>query len=210
MHKLLRHVVKYLCLSVLVMTFTGCEDGGNDHDFGTNNPDVVVAMGDSITALEGENTTTYPDILEGMTGKIVINEGRGGATSSDGAGKINRVIGNNKPGYVLILYGANDIIRATGNDSLIANLRTMIIAAKNNKTVPIVGTITPMYFVHDIFAGAVPVLNARIRQMAAEENCAVADLENAFGSDTSLFNGDGLHPNDEGLRVIAQTFAGAM
>lgn len=210
MNKLLKNVIGSACLSVSILLFNGCEDGGNSYDFGTNNPNVIVAMGDSITALEGGNTTTYPAILSAMTGKLVINEGRGGAISADGADKIDRILRDNQPGYVLILYGANDIISATGNDHLISNLRAIVISAKNNKTVPIVGTITPMYFVHDIFAGAVPILNARIRQMAAEENCPVADLESALGGDSSLFKSDGLHPNDAGLQVIAQTFAGQL
>ena len=211
MNKWFACLAKYICLSACILMFNGCENGGGtDNDFGTNNPKVAVALGDSITALEGGNTTTYPDILAGLKGITVINEGHGGDSSDAGVDKIGGALSDIKPGYVLILYGANDIISGSGNDNLVANLRAMIVAAKNNKTVPIVATVTPMYFVHDIFAGAVPPLNALIRKMAAEENCAVADLESAFGTDSSLFNDDGLHPNDAGLRIIAQTFADRM
>jgi len=188
----------------------GCEDNGNSHDFGDNNPKVAVAMGDSITALEGGNTTTYPDLLAQSTGMTVINEGTGGATSSDGAGKIGRILSDDKPGYVLILYGANDVIRSESLDGTIANLRYIITSAQNNKTVPVIATITPMYYEHEVFLGGTKGLNARIRQLAAETGCSLVDLESAFGSNTSYFNDDGLHPNDSGLRVIADSFAGAL
>jgi len=196
------------------MTFAifwnGCEGGGSSHDFGSNDSNVAVCMGDSITALEGGNSTTYPALLAASTGMTVYNEGSGGATSSDGAGKISSVLSSYKPGYVLILYGANDVISGTGEDDCIANLRSIITAAKNNKSVPVVATLTPMYGSHSIFDGSTKTLNVKIRQLASEEGCSVADLESAFGTDSSYFNGDGLHPNDAGLKIIADTFAGAL
>jgi len=211
MRHFLSSFTRFVFAAFCILLWNGCENGGgSDHDFGDNDSSVAVAMGDSITALEGGNSTTYPAILGAMTGKTVVNAGSGGATSSAGAGSIAGILSGYKPGYVLILYGANDVISGTGLDNAVANLRSIIAAAKNNKTVPIVATLTPMYFEHEIFNGSAKALSTKIRQMASEEGCAVADLESAFGSNTSYFNDDGLHPNDSGLQVIADCFAGAM
>jgi lysophospholipase L1-like esterase len=206
----MKKFIRQLCLIVCALGLNGCENGGSSHDFGANNPNVAVAIGDSITALEGGNSTTYPALLAQMAGMTVINEGSGGATSGDGAAKVTGVLREYSPGYLLILYGANDVIGGYGIDNAIANLRAIIVTAKNNNTVPVIATITPMCFSHSIFNGSASALNDRIRQLASEEGCDLVDLEAAFGSDTSLFNGDGLHPNDKGLQVIADNFAGAL
>jgi len=210
MKKITSNMIRIISASAAFCCLCGCEDGGSSHDFGDNNPEVAVAMGDSITALEGGNTTTYPAILASMTGKTVINKGSGGAVSGAGASAVSGYLNEYKPGYLLILYGANDVIHSMSKEGTIANLRSMITAAKNNSTVPVIGTLTPMHFSHDIFNGSAMELNVMIRQMAAEEGCAVADLESAFGSNTSYYNSDGLHPNDSGLQVIANAFAGSM
>jgi lysophospholipase L1-like esterase len=210
MIKTIRNLNISAFISICIIFMSGCENGGDSHDFGTNDSNVVVAMGDSITALEGGNTTTYPAILASITGKTVINEGSGGATTGDGLGKIQSVLNEYHPGYVLILYGANDVIGSSGIEHAAANLRSIIVAAKNNKTVPIIATITPMYYEHEIFDGSAKALNVLIRQVASEEGCDLVDLESAFGSNTSYMNDDGLHPNDSGLNVIAKAFAGAL
>ena len=51
-------------------------------------------------------------------------------------------------------------------------------------------------------------LNPRIRQMLGEERVRMADLERAFGEDPlELMQDVGLHPNAQGLRIIAEVFA---
>ena len=46
-----------------------------------------------------------------------------------------------RPGVILIDYSPNDIFN--GSDAVIRNLRSMIAAARANKTVPILGTLVP-------------------------------------------------------------------
>ncbi|OGV67363.1 MAG: hypothetical protein A2283_09140 [Lentisphaerae bacterium RIFOXYA12_FULL_48_11] len=210
MNKPINRLSLFLAAGICVIGLSGCEDDGDSHDFGTNDPNMIVAMGDSITALEGGNTTTYPAILASITGKTVANEGSGGATAGDGASKVHSVLNEYQPGYVLILYGANDVIRSMGSNNTIANLRSIISAAKNNKSVPVIATLTPMYYSHEIFDGSAKELNVLIRQMASEEGCKLVDLEDAFGNNTSYMKNDGLHPNDAGLSVIAEAFSGAL
>jgi lysophospholipase L1-like esterase len=187
----------------------GCDGGGGGgsggHDFGANDPNVIVAMGDSIT--EGSGSADYPSILEGMVGKRVINHGRGGATAGDGAGAIGGVLAREKPGYVLILYGANDVISGTGLDHATGALGAIIEACKANQTVPIIATLTPMQGLHELFAGGAQELSRRIRSLAGQTGTALCDLESEFGFPSGLLQDDGLHPTDEGSVVIADSFA---
>ncbi len=48
-------------------------------------------------------------------------------------------------------------------------------------------------------------LSRRIRQLAASEGIACADIETALGGNQSYMAND-LHPNDAGHRIIADTF----
>lgn len=202
----------WLALPCLTTLLGGCEGGGGGggaaHDFGDNDPNVIACLGDSIT--EGYLVATadsYPSQLAAITGKTVYNRGVGGTRSSYGVSIVGTVLDRYNPGYLLILYGVNDLIHGASQPATITNLRTMIQAAKANSTVPIVATLTPTYGSHAWVADDVIALNGQIRTMAAEEGVDVADLEAAFGSDESLILADGLHPNASGARVIAQTFA---
>lgn len=199
--------IKWLLILLLSAVMVGCEDNNSDHDFGNNNPDVYVAMGDSITSGLGYSSVEpYPAKLSAMLGKTVINKGHGGDLSSDGKSDVNSVLANYKPGYLLILYGVNDIIYSYGTDHIIANLRAIIQAAKANKTVPVIATLTPAFGSHAYMTGGINDLNASIRLMAAEEGVSVADLDSAFGWNSDYILSDGLHPNDEGNELIATTF----
>lgn len=201
------------CLLILLLSaaMVGCEDDDNDHDFGSNDPNVYVAMGDSITSGLGYSSVEpYPAKLSAMLGKTVINKGHGGDLSSDGRTDVNSILATYKPGYLLILYGANDIIYGYGADHIIANLRAIIQAAKTNKTIPVIATLTPAFGSHAYMAGGINDLNAGIREMAAEEGVSVADMDSAFGGNSNYMLSDGLHPNDKGAELIATTFSNVL
>ncbi|MFC1462587.1 SGNH/GDSL hydrolase family protein [Verrucomicrobiota bacterium] len=209
LHTMARHkAAVLLALSFLI----GCEDDkgiGDGHDFRDNDPGVVLALGDSITEghdLSAENT--YPAQLAPMIGKTVINQGSGGQRSAGGRSRVDGVLRQYKPGFVLIFYGANDVIHDVPHEDTIANLREMISAAKANSTVPVVATLLPAYTEHTYMQGGISRLNPMIRELASAEGVALADMESAFGSDESLLQDDGLHPSESGARLIAQVFAG--
>ena len=191
--------------------FPGCEDGGSDAqssappvkpwDFGDNDPSLVVAMGDSITAWG------YPELLDAMTSKSVVNLGHGGDHSAEGVSQVDSVLGTHKPGYLLVLYGANDILHQRDPDSTIDNLRYMIRAASANHTFPVIGTLTPMASYHEIWNGAVLSLNTQIVSLASETGAGLADLHKAFeGHEAEYLGTDGLHPTATGSVIIATTF----
>jgi lysophospholipase L1-like esterase len=211
---MVKHVITYLSALCAILLFAGCgqDDSPAPHDFGNNDTNLYVACGDSITegGYGGSDPGGYPAVLASMLGKRVINQSQGGDSSDGGIGIVNSALNNYKPGYVIILFGANDVIHSYDPNDTINNLRTMIEAAKNNKSIPVIGTLLPMSEEHAPFEGGVEALNPLIIRLGEEEGIAVADLFAAFWGDPSLIVDDGLHPSDAGNQVIARTFLNAL
>ncbi len=213
-----------LPLTCLVVLPSGCNDDddppviffADTHDFGGNNRTLVVVMGDSITT--GIDVTPYPEMLASLLSTRVINEGISGEHAYEGHGRVNQVLARHRPGYLLMLYGANDILHLGKADVIAEDLRAMVLAAKAAGTIPIVVTLTPMARARGIFDSATKDTNHFIRAMAAEEGVLVVDLEvvfNGFDNDANpyvmeaddLLQWDGLHPNETGNWEIALAFA---
>jgi len=193
------------CRALLVLAIcggltAGCEPSSKVRSiplqFGANNPNVVVAMGDSVTDGSAINGKSYPQIVAELSGKTVINEGVGGAFSSDGVRRIGAILEREKPGFIFILYGINDVIHVGRNERTIENLRQMIQLARQNQTHPIVGTITPRFRWNG--ANSHAGLNRRIRELCVEEDVILADVEKEFGDNQALFWPDLIHPNEDG------------
>jgi len=195
----------------LSLLLAGCEDSkshlADGHDFGSNNPTLYVAFGDSITYGSGVSAPdSYPSKLGGMMMRTVINEGYPGAESYVGAELVQQILDDYKPGFLLILFGVNDLIMGHGEDEAIGNLRYICQAAINNKTIPVIATLTPVAGEHHIWASGVDRLNALIRLLAADMNVAIVDLDAAFNWDVAYLQDDGLHPNVLGYNLMAITF----
>ena len=197
----------------LAFGFTACNDSGGggggsgNFDFGDNDQGVVLCLGDSIT--EGECVPAgapYPARLASMSGKTVINQGACGEKSGGGRDRVGSLLNRFKPGYICILYGANDAIFGLSVDEVVGNIRAIVQAAKANNTLPIVATCTPMFGIHEIYNQAASDYSVAIRQMAKEEGARLVDLDKEFGNDQSFLQADGLHPSDSGNTLIAMSF----
>lgn len=209
MNSITRFLASALCAAALPLVVAGCGGGGGDDDVGDNDKTIVACIGDSIT--QGYNCVgpSYPARLAVMSGKNVKNYGVGGTTSSYGVSVIGTALGR-KPGYVCILYGANDCIQDIATETTVANLRRIVQAAKKNKSKVLLATPTPMNAGHKNFNGRVTRLAAAIRTMAKEEGVACIDLNAAFGDGTGLIGSDGLHMTDAGSDLIAKKFNSKM
>jgi lysophospholipase L1-like esterase len=173
--------------------------------------DVCVAMGDSITVGDGVNNydNSYVPRLASAWGKTVYNEGIDKALSSYGTSLINSVLSQYNPKYITIYYGTNDS-GFYDNNWIIGNLRYVILKAKENGTKPVVATLGPFFGQWAWKKQDVIDLNQKIRQMAADEGVPCADLEAALGWNSAYINADGMHPNSEGHRLIANAFYEAL
>jgi lysophospholipase L1-like esterase len=194
------------CLALL-----GCEGGGGDgnnwdnYDFGANNRNVCLALGDSITA-----GNSYIPTLAALLQKSFVNEAIPGSETGVGVDLVGSGLANTHPGFVTILYGINDLIMGYDAGVAINNLRYMVRAAKNNKSAPVIATLTPVAGDYYGLISGIQRMNAAIRQMAAEEGATLVDLEEALNWDPAYLQADGLHPNTAGNDVIAAAFYNAM
>lgn len=172
--------------------------------------DICVSLGDSITVGDRASSyaKSYVPLLSARWGKAVLNGGVPGAYSSYGSAVIDSILYDYNPRYITIYYGTNDA-GFISPDETISYLRYMIGRAKENGTVPVVATLGPCF---DEWAWRQPYvldLSQRIRQLAASEGIACADIDAALGWNRG-YMADSLHPNDEGHRIIAETFYGAL
>jgi len=209
-------------LLLLALAGGGCSGGGDSTDFGDNDPSIVVAIGDSITFGNHDNgidscDEMYREIhgfcprLEGLTGKTVINQGECGEKSAGGLDRIGDVLAAYRPGVILIDYSPNDVFE--GSNAVIGNLREMIAIARENKTVPILGTLVPAVGEHEGWMPFIKDLNTKILALCEEEDVPCADHFRAFVNDASyqempysLLDTDGLHPNSAGYELMAETW----
>jgi acyl-CoA thioesterase-1 len=188
-----------------------------------------MAFGDSITMgfLRDPTDTTlakplyisptenYPYMLEQMLRTrygsdeiVVLNEGVGGETLPEGQARIEETLARVKPEVILLLHGYNDV-----HTLPIAEARASLRAiARTSQVAGVDVVLATLFQVGDDREEqrpgsqvAIEELNDRIRSLASSLGLGgVADLEVAFGSDRTLLGSDGLHPNPDGYRRVAE------
>jgi lysophospholipase L1-like esterase len=173
--------------------------------------DICVAMGDSITVgdLATSYANSYVPLLAARWAKNIINEGMGGAYSSYGAATIDEVLFQHNPRYITIYFGTNDAGLVDPPDRTISNLQYIIERAKDNGTIPVIATLGPCFGQWAWRKPYLIELSRRIRELAASQGIACADIEAALGWNQNYMAGD-LHPNDAGHQIIADTFYKAL
>ena len=191
--------------------FAGCGDDGGGGGAGKpgpgNDPDLVVCIGDSLTAGTNCRGAPYPSRLAGMCGKTVVNLGVGGASSTYGRAHVGEAT-SRRPGYVCILYGTNDPGRGVGAGGTAGNVRAIVAACKSAGCVPIVATPPPTVRPHTDNNPALAAAAEAIRAVAREEGVALVDLHAAFSDDPARYLNpeDGLHFSDAGGDLVARKF----
>ncbi len=197
-------LLRVVTAAILLAAAGGCAP----HDFADNNPQLYVAFGDSITSGNGHPTIVpYPARLAQKLGRRVVNEGYDAMPSDFGRAVDQYVLEDHHPGYLLILFGANDILYGREAEDLAANLRSIIRECRERRTLPVVATLTPVATSHSYMAPSVRYANELIRRLVDEEGAFLVDLELALGWDPAMLQEDGLHPSEEGTERIANAFA---
>src|SRR5262249_31494826 len=183
-------------------------------------PNVYMAFGDSITTGFGSSDGTgYRDRLDRLLRPYlrdsdVVNEGRDGTQTNEGADRVGRALGREQPAYTLILYGTNDWNRVQCQAAAPCDtpdfMREIIDQVKGFGSLPVLSTIIPTnptltppernQWVADV--------NVVLRNLAREEGAALADPEKSFlaAGDLSRLFYDHIHPNDAGYDLIAQAW----
>ena len=180
---------------------------------------------------------TYPGVLlQDLTSRYttqivnVDNGGRPGEAITDPATtdfptaltRFDRLLSGH--GVVLIMEGTNDLAKAhvainqAAQENILASaaagLRQMVRDAKASGVRPYLATVAPMnptgsrgqVFGWDLVQG----FNDRVVSVAASEQIPLVDVNKAFGGNLGLLGGDGVHPNADGYKTIADTFFDAI
>ncbi len=187
---------------------------------GTNNPNVYLAFGDSLTSGEGSSDgngyrVRLQTLLAAHLGRAeVVSNTRDGTFSSQGAERIPGRLNFYKPAYTLILYGTNDwndqSCQSTPPASCftIDSLRTIVTETKFFRALPVLGTIPPVNPSRNASRNVyIDQMNVLIKNLAREQGALVADLNAEFkaqGGDLSRYFVDDVHFNDAGYDVMAR------
>jgi acyl-CoA thioesterase I len=180
-------------------------------------PQRVVFMGDSIT---GQWT-----LADSFPGKPYINRGIGGQTTSQMVVRMFPDVIDLNPAAMILMPGNNDIAANTGPSTLTMveeNIEAMSELAQAHRIKVILCSVTPI----GDFGPAPEVLRvqrptADIRKInqwmedyAARANAEYVDyftaLSDARGLMKKQYSTDGLHPNSEGHKLMAQLVEAAI
>ena len=143
----------------------------------------------------------------------VINSGIGGETTTEGLERIDNEVRRFEPELILLLEGVVDVNTESPRFPVVrANLSEMMRIAKIRGVAIIIGTfplLNPEGFRTQGYMN-VPRLNDIIRQEAKSHGVPIADHEMAQGGDLRGQGPDGLHPNELGYEMMAQTWLEAI
>ena len=208
-----RALVRLARFALLPLLLAGCGGGGPDEDRlenrnpGTNDLNVVVAFGDSITRGSECACEPYPQRLTALIGKSVLNTGVSASRAIQNVSRTQEAIDKYHPAFMLILYGVNDLIASAEAASVLDALGQMLDICEANQVVPVLATYPQPIGNHLGFAERTLLLNEGIRQLAQTRGIFCVDLEREFAADPALYEGDGLHPNEAGTVILTLAFA---
>jgi acyl-CoA thioesterase-1 len=191
-------VVKKLVIIVGILLFQA-----------TPPPKVILFYGDSLTAGYGLSTEEAFPALVGQKlnekGKAckVINAGLSGETSAGGLSRLDWVLRQPIDIFVLEL-GPNDGLRGLPLEQTKKNLQAIIdkVKAKYPKTkIVIAGMLVPPNMGTDYTTQFKKIFP----ELAKKNNAALIPfLLQGVAGDEKLNLGDGIHPNPEGHKIVAQ------
>ena len=173
----------------------------------------IVVLGDSLTAGLGlPETQAFPSVLQDRIDKAgyhftVVNAGVSGDTTAGGVRRVDWALDGDVRVLVLAL-GANDGLRGLPIKEMKGNLVAIIKRAREKKAeVVLAGMEAPPNYGQEY---AADFRNA-FRDIAREEHIVLIPflLDKVAGL-SDMNQGDGIHPNERGARIVADTVWAAL
>jgi lysophospholipase L1-like esterase len=200
-------------------------------------PCSVVAFGDSITwgayasidvvpvslavtpvadHVVGPEDTSYPGDLARILHASVCNYGIPGEMAQQGRTRFGQLVRHYRPRLLVLLEGVNDLPARRSDADIVRDLAAMRREARRHRERLLVGTLTPTYYrptdPRYYLNARVAALTDAIRVWARREHQPLADINRAFARKRRAWRlfADGLHPNDAGYRLLAESVASAI
>jgi acyl-CoA thioesterase-1 len=170
---------------------------------------VALLVGTSLTAGMGlDPDSAYPALLQRKAdsagvGVRIVAAGLSGETSAGALRRIDWLLREPLPRFVLIETGANDGLRGVDVDATRENLRRIIRRVKDavpGATVLLARMEAPPNFGEEYTAGFREMFPAVAREEGA---ILVPFLLDGVAGVPSMNQSDGIHPNEEGSRLVA-------
>jgi acyl-CoA thioesterase-1 len=168
----------------------------------------IVVLGDSLTAGLGlGEAQSFPSILQELVDEAgykfkVVNAGVSGDTSAGGLRRVDWALDGDVRVLVLAL-GANDGLRGLSVREMKANLTAIIARAREKKVeVILAGMEAPPNYGQEY---AAEFRNA-FRDLARDERVVfIPFLLDKVAGLSAMNQADGIHPNERGARIMAET-----
>jgi acyl-CoA thioesterase-1 len=168
----------------------------------------IVAFGDSLTAGLGLTAAeSYPSILQKKLdadgyGYEVVNAGVSGDTSAGGLRRIDWALEGDVR-FVILELGANDILRGLPVAEMKKNLGEIVERAKRRGALVL---LAGMYAPTNAGSDYQREIHDAFQSLAREHQVTLIPffLDRVAGIE-SLNQADGIHPNAEGSRIVAET-----
>ncbi len=194
---------------------------------------VLVTLGESTTAggWSSSPERCWPVLLAGLINDFqdepvsLVNSGIGANVISDKvpaysySGKpaanerVRKHVIDHAPDLVAISYGLNDARGGTPLEMFRLELMDLIVAVRRGCD-PLIVLLGP-YFMNDFSYGGLAWTNAShdvlqafnlvVAEVAREADCLYSDVYHAYGGATWMVHYDGVHANDLGHRLVANT-----
>lgn len=172
------------------------------------NENRVVFIGDSIIAGWSTNCLF-------LKNKQYINRGINGQTTAQILHRFTQDVIDLKPRHVLILVGTNDIAENNGTVTLTEmenNYLAMISIARKNNIKVVLGSLLPAsaYYWNKKISKPIEkikIVNQFLNKLADNETIFFIDFYSHLVDQdamASIYSADGVHPNEEGYRLMSE------
>jgi acyl-CoA thioesterase I len=167
----------------------------------------IIVLGDSLTAGLGlDQPLSFPSLIQQRLDAegydyAVVNAGVSGDTSAGGLRRLEWAMAEGDPRVLVLALGGNDGLRGLPPEQLEQNLAAIIDQARaRGLTVILAGMEAPPNFGADYTSEFRQVYT---RLAARYDIPLIPFLLEGVAGDPSLNQPDGIHPNAEGARIIA-------
>ncbi|KXX68589.1 arylesterase [Flammeovirga sp. SJP92] len=176
----------------------------------------IIFFGNSLTAGYGlEKEASFPSVIQREFDSLninynCINAGLSGETTAGGNERVDWILSQNKPDIFVLALGGNDALRGISPKSSQQNLESIIDKVRTvnpDCKILLAGIVPPPNMGQDYFGTFQKIYPA----IASNKKTYLLKflLENVAG-EPSLNQEDGIHPNKQGAKIVAQNVIEAL